>query len=115
MSTANASDEGRAIQAGRGRQASTPSAMPAEGWKDIRWRVSGTGFNQDRISSIAAGTTFYLLVPPSPAFAAFVSLYGFVADPTTIAEHIAFLGGFPAVRRAGHNKQPVEGACRSEH
>ena len=42
---------------------------------------------------VAAGATFYLLLALFPALAAFVSLYGFVADPTTIAEHIAFLGG----------------------
>jgi membrane protein len=42
---------------------------------------------------VAAGATFYLLLALFPALAAFVSLYGFVADPMTIAEHIAFLGG----------------------
>ncbi len=42
---------------------------------------------------VAGGVTFYLLLALFPALAAFVSLYGFVADPTTIAEHIAFLGG----------------------
>lgn len=66
--------------------------MPAKGWKDILWRV-WAGFNQDRILLIAAGTTFYLLLALFPALAAFVSLYGFVADPKTIAEQIAFLGG----------------------
>ena len=42
---------------------------------------------------IAAGVTFYLLLALFPALAAFVSLYGFVADPTTIAEHVSYLGG----------------------
>lgn len=40
----------------------------------------------------AAGVTFYLLLALFPALAAFVSLYGVVSDPNTIAEHISFLG-----------------------
>ena len=50
------------------------------------------GIPADRITLIAAGATFYLLLALFPALAAFVSLYGFVADPVTIADHIAFLG-----------------------
>jgi membrane protein len=65
--------------------------MPLEGWKDILWRVYNEFF-ADRITLIAAGATFYLLLALFPALAAFVSLYGFVADPVTIADHIAFLG-----------------------
>lgn len=42
---------------------------------------------------IAAGVTFYLLLALFPALTAFVSLYGFVADPVTIADHISYLGG----------------------
>ena len=42
---------------------------------------------------IAAGVTFYLLLALFPALAAFVSLYGFVADPTTIADQVSYLGG----------------------
>ena len=76
----------------RGRHAATPSQLPAKGWKDILWRVVSE-FSEDRVTLIAAGATFYLLLALFPALAAFVSIYGFVADPTTIAEHIAFLGG----------------------
>ena len=82
----------RAQQSGRGRDAETPSEIPAKGWADILWRV-WEEFGEDRILLVAAGTTFYLLLALFPALAAFVSLYGFVADPVTIAEHIAFLGG----------------------
>lgn len=42
---------------------------------------------------IAAGATYYLLLALFPALGAFVSLYGFVADPITIADHVAFLAG----------------------
>ena len=42
---------------------------------------------------VAAGASFYLLLALFPALAAFVSLYGFVADPETVADHVAYLGG----------------------
>ena len=77
---------------GRGRDATGPAEMPLEGWKDILWRVWGE-FTDDRITLIAAGATYYLLLALFPALAAFVSIYGFVADPVTIADHVAFLGG----------------------
>jgi membrane protein len=81
-----------ATEPGRGRNATTPSEMPWKGWKDILWRT-WSEFTADRITLIAAGATFYLLLALFPALAAFVSIYGFVADPVTIADHIAFLGG----------------------
>ena len=80
------------LEPGRGREAATPSAISARGWKDILWRVIAE-FSEDRATLIAAGATFYLLLSLFPALAAFVSIYGFVADPSTIADHIAFLGG----------------------
>lgn len=75
----------------RGRDAAWPSEIPAAGWKDIGWRL-WEEFNKDRVLLVAAGATFYLLLALFPALAAFVSLYGFVADPTTIADHVAYLG-----------------------
>lgn len=84
--------EERARQRGRGREARTPSEIPGRGWLDVFWRV-WEGVREDRLLLVAAGTTFYLLLAMFPALAAFVSLYGFVADPKTIADHIAFLGG----------------------
>jgi membrane protein len=82
----------RAEEEGRGRRAETPSQIPFTGWKDVFWRVVAE-ISEDRVMLIAAGATFYLLLALFPALAAFVSIYGFVADPQTIAEHIAFLGG----------------------
>jgi membrane protein len=81
-----------AKMARRGRAAETPSQMGVGDWKDILWRVRGE-VAADRITLIAAGATYYLLLALFPALAAFVSLYGFVADPVTVADHIAFLGG----------------------
>jgi membrane protein len=84
-------DHERAREPGRGRQADAPVSIPARGWRDVGWRV-WEGFNNDRILLVAAGATFYLLLALFPALTAFVSLYGFVADPRSIADHIAFLG-----------------------
>lgn len=82
-----------AAGAGLGRTADTPGRIPPRGlWQVIRRVVAG--ISADRVMLTAAGVTFYMLLALFPALAAFVSLYGFVADPTTIAEHIAFLGGF---------------------
>ena len=78
---------------GRGRDADRPSEITVQGWKDIFWRL-WEQFNKDRILLVAAGATFYLLLALFPALAAFVSIYGFVADPATVADHVAYLGGF---------------------
>lgn len=77
---------------GRGRKAARPSQLPPMGWKDILFRVWSQAI-EDRITLVAAGATFYLLLAMFPALVAFVSVYGFVADPQTVAEHVAFLGG----------------------
>ncbi|RWN21076.1 MAG: hypothetical protein EOR95_35330, partial [Mesorhizobium sp.] len=84
--------ERRAEREGRGRNAEWPSQIPSRGWKDVLWRVFAE-VKEDRVMLIAAGAAFYLLLALFPALAAFVSIYGFVADPQTIAEHISFLGG----------------------
>jgi len=76
----------------RGRDADRPSAIPARGWKDIAWRVwEETG--EDRVSLIAAGVAFYLLLAIFPALAAFVAIFGFFADPASIADQLAALRG----------------------
>ncbi|MBA3448232.1 MAG: YihY/virulence factor BrkB family protein [Pseudaminobacter sp.] len=80
------------VNSGRGRDAEWPSAIPAPGWRDIGWRI-WEEVTEDRVLLIAAGATFYLLLALFPALAAFVSLYGFVADPLTVADHISHLGG----------------------
>lgn len=75
---------------GRGRSAEAPNEIPAKGLKDVLYRVV-SGVLEDRVTLIAAGVTYYLLLALFPALGALVSLYGFVADPTTIATHIGFL------------------------
>jgi membrane protein len=75
----------------RGRSATTPSEIPARGWKDILVRTYHE-IGEDRVISIAAGVTFYVLLAIFPAIAALVSLYGLFADPQTISEHIKDIG-----------------------
>jgi membrane protein len=83
--------EERASEPGRGRNAEKPTQIPAKGWIDIAWRIYAS-IMADRILLIAAGATFYLLLALFPALAAFVSVYGFVADPRTVADQVAYLG-----------------------
>ena len=72
---------------GHGRAADVPEAIPARGLLDVFWRVVAE-VSGDRVMLIAAGVTFYLLLATFPALAALVSLYGLVADPHTMADHL---------------------------
>jgi len=81
-----------ARQGDRGRAADTPGEIPAKGWKDILWRVY-EAIGNDRLLSVAAGVTFYILLAIFPALAALVSLYGLFADPTTINDHLSAMSG----------------------
>ena len=81
-----------AQEQGRGREASTPTEIPAQGWKDVLWRTYEQ-FGQDRVMSVAAGVTYYALLAVFPAIAALVSIYGLFADPATIQEHLNALSG----------------------
>lgn len=68
----------------RGRRARSPSEIPSKGWKDILLRVY-RGISEDRLVAIAAGVTFYAILAIFPALAAFISVYGLIADPAKIA------------------------------
>jgi membrane protein len=81
-----------AAEGGRGREADTPTQIPAQGWKDILWRTYEE-FGQDRVMSVAAGVTYYALLALFPAIAALVSIYGLFADPATIQDHLNALSG----------------------
>lgn len=86
-------NEHRAREDGRGRSAEKPGQIPAVGWKDILHRVKDE-IGQDRVGTIAAGTTFFILLALFPALGALVSLYGLIADPVTINEHLNDLRGY---------------------
>ena len=61
-------------------------------WKDVVRRVVN-GISKQRIVLVAAGVTFYALLAIFPAIAALVALYGLVADPATVVEHVEKLSG----------------------
>lgn len=48
----------------------------------------------DRVTAVAGGITFFGLLSLFPALTAFVSIYGLVADPATIAGHLDMLDSF---------------------
>jgi membrane protein len=82
----------RANEPGRGRHATAPWQIPWTGWNDVLWRVYAT-VNDNRLLAVAAGVVFYSLLAIFPAVAAFVSLYGLVADASTIDAHLSFASG----------------------
>jgi membrane protein len=75
---------------GRGRQADRPQQIPPRGWKDIAKRTAKE-VKADQVPLLAAGVAFYLLLALFPAIIAGVSIYGLVADPTTVRDQIARL------------------------
>ncbi|MCJ2065882.1 YihY/virulence factor BrkB family protein [Methylobacterium sp. J-088] len=79
-------------QADRGRQASKPTEIPAKGWKDIVLRTY-RDVGENRIMLVSAGVTFFALLAIFPAIAALVSVYGLVADASTINDQLASLQG----------------------
>ncbi len=83
---------GRISEPGHGRDAETPEAIPPRGLKDVLWRVVHQ-LSEDRVTLIAAGVTFYLLLGLFPAISALVALYGLVADTSTMTEHLRELSG----------------------
>ncbi|MGF6178580.1 YihY/virulence factor BrkB family protein [Ensifer sp. 4252] len=76
----------------RGRLAMTPEQIPRRGLRDVFWRVVHE-ISNDRVAFVAAGVTFYLLLALFPALAALVSLYGLIADPAAISDHLRELAG----------------------
>jgi membrane protein len=74
----------------RGRHAAHPLQIPWLGWKDILWRTYRE-MQTDRLFSIAAGVTFFVLLAIFPAITALVSAYGLFFNATTITENFSLL------------------------
>jgi len=71
----------------RGKHATSPNEIPARGWMAVLKRTAAE-INNDHLSLIAAGVSFFLLLGLFPGLAAMISIYGWVADPATIGEHV---------------------------
>jgi membrane protein len=80
----------RARERGRGREAGAPEAITPLGWRDILWRAL-KGILEDRILYTAGGVAFFTLLAIFPGIATIVSVYGLVADVSTIREHLTLL------------------------
>lgn len=79
----------------RGRLADDPTEIPARGWKDILRRTKSE-VKEDRVSLMSAGVAFYALLAAVPALVAVVSIYGLVANPSTIDRQMnSWLGTAP--------------------
>lgn len=67
--------------------------MPARGWKDIVVRTFKEVGN-DKVTLVAAGVTYFLLLSLFPALSATISVYGLVADPATVQQNLQQLASF---------------------
>jgi len=77
---------------GRGRRAGTPVNIPFKGWRDVVLRVYHA-FNDNNLSIIAAGVSFYGMLAIFPGVAAFVSVYGLIQDPANVVDQMEALSG----------------------
>ncbi len=80
----------RPLRSRGGDDAASPTDIPPAGWYDIAKRTYYE-VERDRVLAVAAGVTFYGLLALFPALAAFVSLYGLIASPETVVEHLSAL------------------------
>ena len=80
----------RPLRSSKGDDAISPTGIPPAGWYDIAKRTYDE-VDHDRVLAVAAGVTFYGLLALFPALAAFVSLYGLIASPQTVVEHLSVL------------------------
>lgn len=75
---------------GRGRNADKPTDVPKQGWLDVLSRTKQQ-LSEDNLSIVAAGVAFYGFVAVVPAIAVMVAIYGLIANPSQVAEHVAAL------------------------
>ncbi|MFZ1415104.1 MAG: YihY/virulence factor BrkB family protein [Defluviicoccus sp.] len=71
----------------RSRDASTPLAIPARGWREVLVRVYRE-MSDDNLSHVAAGVAFYAFLALFPAIAAMVLGYGLIADSGAVEAHL---------------------------
>jgi len=76
-----------ASSAGRGRDADTPTEIPARGWKDVLARVRAEA-KDDGVTLMSAGVAFYALLAMVPGLVALISIYGLLAEPSDVKDQI---------------------------
>lgn len=70
--------------------ASQPSEIPAPGWKEVLVRTYKES-GRDNVSIIAAGVAFYAFLAFVPLLASLVLVYGLVAEPASVVQHMQAL------------------------
>ncbi len=70
-----------------GATAESPQEIPARGWLQVVKRGWAEA-KADQVPLLAAGVAFYAFLALFPAMVAVVIIYGFVADPATIATQV---------------------------
>jgi membrane protein len=78
--------------AGASDHADSPWLLFRADWGSVLWRVYQKK-SDNRLLAVAAGVVFYGLLAVFPAITAFVSLYGLMADPSTIHERLSLATG----------------------
>jgi len=76
----------------KGHEARSPAEMPAPAWKDIARRTYKRTWD-DNIALVAAGVAFYGFFALLSLLGLIVLVYGFVADPMTVIDHMQALTG----------------------
>lgn len=71
----------------RGREAQHPSEITPKGWWDVLRRV-GKRIGSDNVTLVSGGVAMYLLLSVFPGLAAFVSVYGLIASPADVIQHM---------------------------
>ncbi|WP_321345919.1 YihY/virulence factor BrkB family protein [Breoghania sp.] len=79
-------------EAERERPTGRTSRITLPGWLDVILRVAHQ-IVHDRVMLVAAGATYYFLLALFPGLAAFVALYGLIANPEAIADQVGTLEG----------------------
>lgn len=73
-----------------GRDADSPTEIPAAGWKQILKRAWAEQ-KKDNVGLLAAGVAYYAFTALFPALIAAVTLYGLFADPSQVQEQVSRL------------------------
>jgi membrane protein len=77
------------MRAGReeDEEPSRTPATPARSWKDVLW-CAYQRISADRVTSIAGGVTFFVLLAIFPAIGALVAIYGLFSDPAALGAQL---------------------------
>lgn len=80
--------------------ATSPAELSRKAWWQVArrtWREAG----RDNVSLVAAGVSFYVFLALVPLLASVVLLYGLIADPASVIDHVRGLSGAMPAEAAG--------------